>query len=153
MNKSWGYKVADQNYKSTETLIRYLVTTSGKGANLLLNVGPQPNGELPAAALVRLKEMGEWLRANGETIYGTTAGDISAQEWGVTTRKGNRLFVHIFDLKSQELHLPLSCKVSKAFAYDSKQAVKFVKSKEGGITLKFDEVPSGIDYIVELITK
>lgn len=153
MNKSWGYKVADQNYKSTETLIRYLVTTSGKGANLLLNVGPQPNGELPAAALVRLKEMGEWLRANGETIYGTTAGDISAQEWGVTTSKGNRLFVHIFDLKSQELHLPLSCKVSKAFAYDSKQAVKFVKSKEGGITLKFDEVPSGIDYIVELITK
>lgn len=153
MNKSWGYKVSDQNYKSTETLIRYLVSTSGKGANLLLNVGPQPNGEVPAAALVRLKEMGEWLRANGETIYGTTAGDLAAQEWGVTTRKGNRLFVHIFDLKSQELHLPLSCKVSKAFAYDSKQAVKFVKSKEGGITLKFDEVPSGIDYIVELITK
>lgn len=153
MNKSWGYKVSDQNYKSTKTLIRYLVSTSGKGANLLLNVGPQPNGELPAAALVRLKEMGEWLRANGETIYATTAGDIPQQEWGVTTRKGNRLFVHIFDLKSQELHLPLSCKVSKAFAYDSKQAVKFVKSKEGGITLKFDEVPSGIDYIVELITK
>ena len=153
MNKSWGYKVSDQNYKSTKTLIRYLVSTSGKGANLLLNVGPQPNGEVPAAALVRLKEMGEWLRANGETIYGTTAGDIPAQEWGVTTRKGNRLFVHIFDLKSQELHLPLSCKVSKAFAYDNKQAVKFVKSKEGGITLKFDEVPSGVDYIVELITK
>ena len=153
MNGMWGYKVADQNYKSTETLIRLLASTSGKGANLLLNIGPQPNGELPATALARLKEMGEWLRKYGETLYGTTAGDIPAQEWGVTTRKGNRLFIHIFDLKAKELQLPLSCKVVKAFTYDGKQPVKFTKNKEGGITLRFNEEPSGIDYIVELITK
>ena len=54
MNGMWGYKVIDQNYKSTETLIRYLVSAAGKGANLLLNVGPQPNGELPAAAVERI---------------------------------------------------------------------------------------------------
>lgn len=90
MNGMWGYKLIDQNYKSTETLIQYLVSAAGKGANLLMNVGPQPNGEIPAAALQRLKEMGQWTRANGETIYGTTAGDIPVQEWGVTTRKGDR---------------------------------------------------------------
>ena len=152
MNGMWGYKVADQNYKSTEYLIRYLVSIACKGANLLLNIGPQPNGELPATALARLKEMGEWLRKYGDSVYGTTAGDIQAQEWGVTTRKGNRLFVHIFDLKEKELTLPLTCKVTKAYTFEDKKAVAFEKN-DGGIILKFDAVPSGIDYIVELITE
>lgn len=152
MNGMWGYKIIDQNYKSAETLIQYLVSTSGKGANLLLNIGPQPNGELPAAALDRLKAIGEWTSRYGETIYGTTAGDIEAQEWGVTTRKGDRLFIHIFDLQANELHLPLSCKVKEAIAYDTKQPLKFKRSKEG-VTLFFDEAPSGVDYIVELQTK
>lgn len=152
MNGMWGYKLIDQNYKSTETLIQYLVSAAGKGANLLMNVGPQPNGEIPAAALQRLKEMGEWTRANGETIYGTTAGDIPVQEWGVTTRKGERLFVHIMKFDSTELFLPLGCKVKKAFTYADKKPVK-VKKTKGGVKLLFDEAPAGVDYIVELITK
>ena len=149
MNGMWGYKIIDQNYKSAETLIRYLVSTSGKGANLLLNVGPQPNGKLPDVALDRLKKLGEWTNCYGETIYGTTAGDIPAQEWGVTTRKGNRLFVHIFNHNTKELHLPLQSKIKKAIVYDTKQVLKTKRTKEG-TTIFFDEVPSGIDYIVEL---
>ena len=152
MNKSWGYVVKDTNYKSLEYLIRYLVSTSGKGANLLLNIGPQPNGEIPAAALERLKGMGEWLRKYGDTIYGTTAGDIAAQDWGVTTRKGNRLFVHIFELKEKSLHLPLKCTVESAKLFDDNAPVKFVQNTEG-VTLTFDKVPSGTDCIVELKTK
>ena len=152
MNGMWGYKLIDQEYKSTDTLIQYLVGAAGKGANLLMNVGPQPNGEIPAAALQRLKEIGEWTRANGETIYGTTAGDIPVQEWGVTTRKGNRLFVHITNLNSTELDLPLTCKVKKAFTYADKKPVK-VKKAKSGVKLLFNEVPAGVDYIVELITK
>ena len=152
MNGMWGYKIIDQNYKSAETLIRYLVSTSGKGANLLLNIGPQPNGKLPDTALDRLKEMGEWTSHYGETIYGTIAGDIPAQEWGVTTRKGNRLFVHIFNHSAKELHLPLQSKVKNAWVYDTKQVLKTKRTKEG-ITIFFDEVPLGIDYIVELETQ
>lgn len=151
MNGMWGYKIIDQNYKSTEELIRLLVRTSGKGANLLLNIGPQPNGELPATALDRLKEMGEWLCANGESIYGTTAGDLEEQPWGVTTRNGNALYLHILDLDSNTLELPLSCKVKSATVLNG-NAVKFKKTKTG-ITLTFDEKPSGTDYIVKLITK
>lgn len=151
MNGMWGYKIIDQNYKSTEELIRLLVRTSGKGANLLLNIGPQPNGELPATALDRLKEMGEWLRVNGESIYGTTAGDIEEQPWGVTTRNGNALYLHILDLDSNTLELPLSCKVKSATVLNG-NAVKFKKTKTG-VTLTFDEKPSGTDYIVKLITK
>ena len=66
MNGMWGYKVEDTDYKDSRTLVRYLVKTAGMGANLLLNIGPQPNGELPAVSLERLKDMGKWLRANGE---------------------------------------------------------------------------------------
>ena len=152
MNGMWGYKLVDQEYKSSETLIRYLVSAAGKGANLLLNVGPQPNGEIPATALQRFKEIGAWTKTYGETIYGTTAGDIPVQPWGVTTRKGDRLFVHIMNLGSKELELPLSCKVKKAFTFDGKKAVKTKKTKDG-VKLIFDEVPAGTDYIVELITK
>ena len=152
MNGMWGYKLVDQNYKSNETLIQYLVSAAGKGANLLLNVGPQPNGEIPAAALQRLKEIGEWTKAYGETIYCTTAGDIPAQPWGVTTRKGNRLFVHIMNLNSNELELPLTCKVKRAVAFADKAPVKFKKTKNG-IRLLFDKAPTGVDYIVELTTK
>ncbi len=152
MNGMWGYKLVDQDYKSTDTLIQYLVSTAGKGANLLLNVGPQPNGEIPAVALQRLKEIGEWTKKYGESIYGTTAGDIPAQPWGVTTRKGNRLFIHIFNLEGNELELPLTCKVKKAFTLADKQPVKFKKTKNG-IKLLFESTPTGVDYIVELTTK
>ena len=62
MNGMWGYKITDQDYKSTKTLIHYLVKAAGKDANLLMNIGPQPDGCLPEVAVQRLKEMGEWMK-------------------------------------------------------------------------------------------
>lgn len=152
MNGMWGYKVVDQNYKSVETLVRYLVSAAGKGANLLLNVGPQPNGEMPAAAIERLRAMGEWMAVNGETVYATEAGDIAQQEWGCTTRKGNRLFVHIFELEGNELFLPLECKVVKATKFSDGSKLSF-RETDGGIILEVGEVKDAIDHIVELRTK
>ena len=152
MNRTWGYNIEDQHYKSTKTLIHLLVRAAGKNANLLMNIGPQPNGELPAVAVQRMKEMGEWMKVNGESVYGTTAGDIPQQDWGCTTRKGDRLFVHIMNLDATELLLPVDCKVKKAFIFDDKRIVKTKRTKEG-VKLFFDEKPSGVDYIVELVTK
>ena len=77
MNGMWGYKITDQDYKSTKTLVHYLVNAAGKNANLLMNIGPQPDGELPAVALERLAEMGEWMKTYGETIYGTRGGIVA----------------------------------------------------------------------------
>lgn len=153
MNRSWGYNITDNDYKSTTDLIRYLVKAAGMNANLLLNIGPQPDGELPAAALKHLKEMGEWLRANGETVYGTRGGIVAPHDWGVTTQKDNKLFVHIFNLKDKGLYLPITQqKVSKAVLFKDKSAVKFKQDKDG-VLLTMNEVPSGIDYIIELILK
>jgi Alpha-L-fucosidase len=110
MNGMWGYKIEDQNYKSTKDLIHYLVTAAGKNANLLMNIGPQPNGELPAVAVERLKEVGEWMNVYGETIHGTRGGDVAPHSWGVSTRKGDKLYIHILNLQDKALFLPLNKK-------------------------------------------
>ncbi len=149
MNGMWGYKITDQAYKSAKTLIHYLVKAAGKNANLLLNIGPQPNGELPATAVSRLQEIGEWMKTYGETIYGTRAGVVTPRDWGVTTCKGNRMFVHILNLQDNGLYLPLTQKVKKAILFKDKSPVKFSQNKQGTV-LHFNEVPTDIDYVVEL---
>ena len=152
MNGTWGYKVIDQNYKTTRQLVHYRVNTAGKGANLLMNIGPQPNGCLPATAVQRLKEMGEWMQTYGTTIRATQAGDIPVQQWGATTRRGDRLFVHILDYNRRELYLPLSCRVLKASTFPEGKRVAVTKTSEG-VVLTLPELPQGIDYVVELQTK
>ncbi len=148
MNGMWGYKIIDQNYKDTPTLIRYLVKAAGMGANLLLNVGPQPNGELPATALARMKEMGEWLRSYGETIYETEAGPFPAQSWGTTTRKGDRLFVHVMSPETSAILLPIETKIKKAFEYKSGKSVRMTHTGSHTV-LHLDSIPTGIDHIIE----
>ena len=150
MNGMWGYKITDQNYKSTKTLIHYLVKAAGKNANLLMNIGPQPDGELPAVAVQRLAEMGEWMKQYGETIYGTRSGIVAPHDWGVTTQKGNKLYVHILNLQDKALFLPLADKkVKKAVLFKNGTPVRFTKNKEG-VLLEFTEIPKDIDYVVEL---
>ncbi|WP_302429151.1 alpha-L-fucosidase [uncultured Prevotella sp.] len=150
MNGMWGYKITDQNYKSTKTLIHYLVKAAGRNANLLMNIGPQPDGCLPAVAVQRLKEMGEWMKTYGETIYGTRGGRITPRDWGVTTEKDNKIFVHILNLKDRSLFLPITDKNAKrAVDYVSRKAVKMQKC-QGGVLITLDSVPTNVDKVVEI---
>ena len=150
MNALWGYSVTDADYKSTKELVQMLVRAAGMNANLLLNIGPQPNGQLPAEALKRLKEIGQWTSRYGETIYGTRGGIVAPHDWGVTTQKGNKLYVHIMNLQDKGLFLPITGhKITAARMFDDGSKVGFSKSK-AGITLELAEVPTAIDTIVEL---
>jgi alpha-L-fucosidase len=101
MNDTWGYKINDLNWKSTETLVRNLVDIASKGGNYLLNVGPDSLGEIPEPSVVRLQEIGAWLKINGEAIYGTLASPFTNLSWGRCTQKkeGNttRLYLVVFD--------------------------------------------------------
>lgn len=155
MNGMWGYKVTDTNYKSTEQIIRLLVNTAGKGANLLLNIGPQPNGELPAVAVSRLREVGEWMKLHGETIYGTEAGPVKPCEWGATTRKNGVTYLHVLKPQSQ-IEIPMS----GTFA-NGKKVVRSVTSrldgqklpyiyKKGVLTITLPEDIKAVDYIIEI---
>lgn len=97
INDTWGFKADDENWKSAEDLIRKLVDIASKGGNYLLNVGPTAEGVIPQPSVTRLEEMGAWLDRNGESIYGSKAGPIQNLPWGRTTRKGNTVYLHVFD--------------------------------------------------------
>lgn len=152
MNGMWGYKITDQNYKSADVLVDYLVRAAGKGANLLLNIGPQPDGHLPQTALDRLQALGEWMRTYGTTIRATEAGDIPVQEWGATTRRGDTLFVHVLEAQEAPLLLPLNVKVKRAVEFTSRKPVDFERCK-AGVILDLTGVKPDPDYVIELITQ
>jgi len=103
MNGHWGYNKNDQNWKSTQTLIRNLIDCASKGGNYLLNVGPTAEGLIPAPSLERMAEMGAWMKVNGEAIYGTVASPFKQQlSWGRCTQKSlpdgsTRLFLSVYD--------------------------------------------------------
>ena len=147
MNGMWGYKVKDQNYKTARELIQLLVRTSGKGANLLLNIGPQPDGSLPAVALNRLEEIGKWLSENGETIYGTTGGEVAVGDQVVSTRKGNKCYLHVLSNELKQLQFSYQHKIKRVTSFATKEKLKFKQSgKEVVITLP--QTLDLADYII-----
>ena len=97
MSNSWGYKKSDRNFKSHKQLVHLLVGAAGRGSNLLLNIGPMPNGKFPPEAITQLKQIGEWTAQYGDSLYGTRGGPITPQLWGVTTQKSNKIYAHILD--------------------------------------------------------
>ena len=149
MNGMWGYKVADQNYKSTTELIRLLVRTAAKGANLLLNVGPQPNGELPATALARMKEMGEWLEQNGQAIYRTEAGGIQMGDSLVSTRRGQVLYLHVLspNLTEIDVNVPARIREITNLATGEKMQYMFRRNR---LTMPVSVPEDCPDYIIKV---
>ena len=99
LNDTWGFQSFDDGWKDTRTLVRLLIDAASKGGNFLLNVGPTARGVIPPQSVSRLSEMGDWMRANGESIYGTTASPYGLPAWGRYTAKASagRVYAHIFD--------------------------------------------------------
>jgi len=97
INQTWAYNKNDHDYKSAQTLIRSLVEVASRGGNLLLNVGPQPDGQIQFEFQERLKAVGAWLSVNGESIYGTTYGPVQNVPGLRTTAGPKSVYVHLFD--------------------------------------------------------
>jgi alpha-L-fucosidase len=137
LNRTWGYRSYDQDWKSTETLIHNLVDIASKGGNYLLNIGPDRRGEIPAPSVERLKEIGDWMKVNGEAIYGTTASPFEKFAWGRCTKKvkGNTttLYLHVFDWPADgKLLVPgLTNKVQSARLLAGKKKLSVVTENEG----------------------
>jgi alpha-L-fucosidase len=106
MNRSWGYNQNDKNFKSTRQLVQYVVNAAGANANFLLNIGPKPDGTIQPEFVTGLKDIGRWLAKNGDAIYGTRGGPITPRPWGVTTQKGNKVYIHILDWQDPAILLP-----------------------------------------------
>ena len=110
-----------------------MVKAAGFNSNFLLNVGPMPDGKIQPEFTKTLKEIGEWMAKNGETIYGTRGGPVSPRNWGVTTRKGNKVYAHILNPEDKNLLIP-----------DFGMKVKNVSLFESGAKLKFKQDAFGI---------
>ncbi len=144
MNNAWGFNLQDSRYKSTKTLIQYLVKAAGNNANFLLNVGPMPNGKIQPEFVKTLGEVGKWMNKNGETIYNTRGGVVSQKTWGVTTQKGNTTYIHILNAEDANLLIPeIKQKVKSIKVYGTNTALKF-KQDEFGLAI---ELPKQLDEI------
>jgi alpha-L-fucosidase len=107
MNGSWGYHAQDHAWKSHGELVHYLVRAAGHDANLLLNVGPTPEGTFQPEVFDRLEGLGDWTGRYGESVYGTRGGPMPPQEWGVMTQREGRIFLHVLDPEAPStLELP-----------------------------------------------
>jgi len=102
MNDSWGFKINDHHYKTYPELIKTLVGAAGRNTNLLLNVGPMPNGEIGNEFTDTLALAGKWIKQYGVSVYGTRGGPMAAENWGVTTQNKDFVFVHIFEKPTNE---------------------------------------------------
>jgi alpha-L-fucosidase len=97
INNTWAYNQHDHDYKSSRTLIRSLVEVASRGGNFLLNVGPQPDGQIQPEFQERLKAIGAWLTLNGDSIYGTTYGPVQNVQGLRTTAGPKAIYLQLFD--------------------------------------------------------
>jgi alpha-L-fucosidase len=136
LNESWGFNIGDIQYKSVADLELRLVRAAGNNSNYLLNIGPMPSGEIQQEFVIRLQAVGEWLAKYGDSIYGTRGGPIAPGDWGVTTQKDNKVYVHILKWSSPLLALPpIQGKITGAHLLTDDSLVSFTQNSDG-IVLK-----------------
>jgi len=130
LNDTWGFQSFDDGWKDSRVLVRTLVDVASKGGNFLLNVGPTAQGVIPWQSVSRLREMGDWIRVNGEAVYGTSASPYGLPAWGRYTTKpsAGRVYAHVFD-----------------WPRDRKLVLTGIQAKPGAVYLLADKKPLTVE--------
>jgi alpha-L-fucosidase len=148
---AWGFRLTDRNFKSVADLVRLLVNAAGRDANLLLNVGPMPDGTIHPDQVERLRRVGAWLERYGASIYGTRGGPIPPRPWGVTTQRGDTIYVHVLDWADPELSIPLlPGRVRAAQLVGGGTPVRFRESRDGIILRLPPRDPGTVDQVIAI---
>jgi alpha-L-fucosidase len=149
LNDNWGFNIGDSKYKSAAEVERRLVRAAGSNANLLMNIGPYPNGEIDPQFATRLRTVGEWLAKYGDSIYGTRGGPTPPGDWGVTTQKGDKIYVHVLNWGSPLLALPpIAGKISSAHMLLGGEAVEVTQNADGVILKLRSQGKDEVDRVV-----
>ncbi|MGO4911172.1 alpha-L-fucosidase [Leeuwenhoekiella sp. W20_SRS_FM14] len=153
INHSWGFNLQDGNHKSAKELIQYLIKAAGNNANFLLNIGPMPNGAIQQEHKERLKELGAWLNANGESIYDTRGGEYQ-KDTMVSTQKGKVLYLHILDKNFNSISIPQFKNKIKQVVYFSDATPLNYSLKNGKLSFEIDsDHQNDVDTIIKIILK
>jgi alpha-L-fucosidase len=96
-NESYGYKIDDKSHKPISYFVKLLAKAAARGGNLLLNVGPRGDGKIDEPDAAILQGIGQWMKINGESIYGSQKTPLDVQAWGESSRNGNTLYLHVFE--------------------------------------------------------
>ncbi len=147
---SWGFNLKDRKHKTNKELIQYLVKAAGYDSNLLLNVGPMPNGRIQKEHIKSLSEIGDWVKLNGETIYGTSRGPIDPSDEIASTKKGNTIYIHLLDNKSIYFVEGYNPKIKKITYLHSRNKVQYQKTKSGLVINVSEDELNEIDTIIKL---
>jgi len=151
LNESWGFTISDDHYKSPEELEEMLIRAAGNNSNLLLNIGPMPNGEIQDDFVTRLHAVGEWLARYGDSIYGTRGGPIAPADWGVTTQKNDKIYVHVLHWNAKLLALsPISDSIRAARLLTDNSSVPFTQNENGIVLTLPEPSPHELDRVVVL---
>jgi len=160
MNGTWGYKSYDHNYKSPETLIHNLLDIASKGGNFLLNVGPTSLGEFPQESIDILAKMGQWMKVNGEAVYGTKASPWGLFPWGrctvKETKSGTSVYFSVFEWPADgKLVIPeMTNKVVSAKLIATGATLKSSASKDGSLTISLpSKAPDAIASVIKVDVK
>ncbi len=151
INGSWGFNLKDRKHKSEKQLIQYLVKAAGYGSNLLLNVGPMPNGKIQEEHIESLKKIGSWVKQNGQTIYKTKRGPIHPTDEIASTQNGNIIYIHLLDEKKKEYFIEgFNPKIKKISYLKSNKKVSHKKSNSGLTLILEEKEINYIDTIIKL---
>lgn len=153
MNGHWGYSMGDLGYKTVDQLVKLLVRNAARGANLLINIGPQPNGELPALACERLAGLGAWLKTYGTTIYGTQAGPVFPESDVVATVKDKTTYLHFLDSRRTAFACKMGGEVESVCEFPSGKRMEFTQTPAGALVIAPSLCVSAPDTILAVKLK
>lgn len=159
LNANWGYaKNKSWQYKTTVNVIHMLTESVSKNGNFLINIGPNAKGEFPRESLRILKEIGEWMHDNGDSIYGCGKSSLPKPEWGRYTQKGNLLYAHIYDRRVGGFRMEgLVGKAKKVRLLSDGSELKMIRPWNGTdypsdlyVDLEHDALYDPIDTVLEV---
>ena len=151
INGSWGFNLKDRQHKSEKQLVQYLIKAAGYGSNLLLNVGPMPNGKIQEEHIKSLKKIGKWVKKNGHTIYKTKKGPIDPSDEIASTQIGNIVYIHLLDKKKTEYYIEgFNPKIKKISYLNSNKKVSYKESNTGLTLILNNTEINPIDTIIKL---
>ena len=150
LNDSWGYQAADDNWKSSKTVIRNLISCARDSGNYLLNIGPKPDGSIPEPSVRVLREVGEWMAVNGHTIYESDPCQVRRSNYASFTRTGNTLLMHVHFWPGEYVAISgLMTKVKSAKLLKTGETVNF---KQDDFRVRFIDLPTEApDYPITTI--